>query len=169
MPAARQPPRVCARNAERAEIRCRGLRWLTHARTASHGATGVTGLSEPSAIDSPAAAISPNGLSVRARSAPSRAAYMPSVPPHSASNAGCTLATTPRPHEGGDALGVDHLEVLQPVPGPPEPVHAHHVGRRPHPLDDRVGARVADDVEAGLGAGQRAGARRGRGPAPTDR
>ena len=95
MPAARQPPRVCARNAERAEIRCSGLWWLTHARTASHGATGVTGLSDPSAIDSPAAAISANGLSVIARCGPRRAAYMPLVPPHSASKAGCTLATTP--------------------------------------------------------------------------
>ena len=43
----------------------------------------------------PAAARSARGLSAAARPAPSRVAYMPSGPPHAASNAGCMLSRTP--------------------------------------------------------------------------
>src|SRR4051794_14963576 len=94
--AARQAPRVCAANAALALIRCSASVWNTAARTPSQGAKGVTGLSEPNASGTPAAASEANGFMRAARSAPRRAAYIPSGPPQAASNAGCTLATNPR-------------------------------------------------------------------------
>jgi hypothetical protein len=65
--AARQPPRVCAVNAARTDRRWSGVWWNAAARTASHGPSGVTGLSEPSASTTPAAASAANGLRVAAR------------------------------------------------------------------------------------------------------
>ena len=72
----------------------------------------------------PLAAIAANGLSDRARGRPSRSAYMPDSPPQSRSKAGCTDATTPEPGEDRQVLRREHLDVLDAVPGGPQPVGA---------------------------------------------
>ena len=115
----------------------------------AQGSTGVTGESEPNASGTPAAARSASGLSAAARPAPSRVAYMPSGPPHAASNAGCMLSRTPEQDERGERRRVDHLGVLEPV--------AHAARSASGTLDVDGGAQaeqqlvhraVADDVEA---------------------
>ncbi len=60
------------------------------------GSSGVTGLSEPNASGTPAAARAASGFDARVRSRPSRASYSPPAPPHRASKTGWTLATRPR-------------------------------------------------------------------------
>ena len=86
--AARWAPRVWAAKAARALIRCSGTWWNTAARTPPHGSIRVTGLSEPNASTTPAAAIEPTGFSVGPRSGPSRCAYSDEPPPQRASKAG---------------------------------------------------------------------------------
>src|SRR5665648_262218 len=68
---------------------------LAAASTPAQGSMGVTGLSEPNASGTPASARSANGFMSAARTAPSRRAYIPSRPPHAASNAGCALTVSP--------------------------------------------------------------------------
>ncbi len=53
--AARQPALVWPRNAARAEMRWSGLLCSRQARTLAHGFNGVTGLSLPKQIGTPAA------------------------------------------------------------------------------------------------------------------
>lgn len=67
---------------------------------------GVTGLSEPKASGTPARSRAAKGLSVRARSAPRRRAYMPSSPPQSASKAGWTEAVRPSSAKAATVSGV---------------------------------------------------------------
>ena len=61
-------------------------------------------------------------VGVRHRS-PSRAAYMPSGPPHRPSNMGWTLARSPA-GKGRRSPGRGHLDVLEPVPGAQQAVVA---------------------------------------------
>ena len=87
-PPARHAPRVAAANAARGEMPLPAVRCWAAARTAAHGSSAVTGASEPSASDTPAAASCANGFIAAARSLPRRRAYSPSGPPQAASKPG---------------------------------------------------------------------------------
>ena len=93
--AARQPPRVCAEKAARADRPLPGVR-CAHRRAhrpprVERGHRGVRARAPARRRRRRARR---TGSWRAARSAPSRATYMPSGPPQRASKAGCTLATT---------------------------------------------------------------------------
>ncbi len=103
----------------------------------------------------------------------------PPSPPQAASKAGCTLATMAQSRHPRDGLVVGHLHVLEPVPAGPDGGAAQLVDDRADRVEHLAHGGVADDVEAGLDAGGRAGphvvdqladveAQRARGLGPVD-
>ena len=145
-PAARQPPIVWAAKAADAGIPAVSSCGWTAARTAAQGPSSVTGASEPKASGTPAPARSANRFSCRARSAPSRAAYMPAAPPQSASKHGCMDAA--RPAAASRPGSRTNSACSMRCPGPiARPSHAPCGVKGIQHLVDRG---VADRVEPGL-------------------
>ena len=81
---------------------------------------------------------------------PSRSAYIPSGPPHSPSNIGCTLAMTPSRPKSATASTEGISQCSSRCRAPPQRVVAEQPGGRVEALGHGVEGGVTDAVEAGL-------------------
>ena len=153
-PATRQPPRVEARNAARAEIRWSAAWCCTRQRARRPtGRRAVTGESEPNASGTPAAARSASGLSAAARPAPRRVAYMPVGAAPRGVERRLHAEAHAQQHQRRERRRVDHLGVLEAVAHARDGVGTLDVHGGAQPEQQLVHRAVADDVEAALDAG----------------